>query len=204
MARLILPISSLLLLHVTSVIDRPDWGLFVLFGGSVAGLAWVVVGKGPAMLVWVYGLTLAVLAVLISLTLFQSTRWTHAIYVPAVIVNLAISALFALSLLPGRVPLVTQLALLHHGGELPEPLIRYTRILTLIWALLLSAMAIEAGLLAYYVEIATWSWAINFVNPLILVAFFVGQFWYRSVRYHEYGKVSIALAVRGIFGKDES
>ena len=191
------------MLHIAAVMDRPDWVLVVLLGASVAGLTWVIVFKGPAMLFRIYSATLAVLAVLVVLALFQSTRWAQAIYVPAVAVNIAISVLFAVSLLPGRVALVTQLARLHHDGELPEPLIRYTRILTLIWAVLLSAMAIEAGLLAYYANIATWSWAVNFVNPLILSAFFIGQFWYRSVRYSEYGKVSMVLALQKIMKPNE-
>lgn len=184
--------------------DQPDWGLAVLLGVSAAGLLWAIAAKGPAMMVWIYAMILAVLAVLVGLALFQSARWTQAIFVPAVIINLAISVIFALSLLPGRDALVTQLARLHHDGDLPEPLIRYTRILTLIWTLLLSAMAIEAGVLAYYADIATWSWAVNFVNPLILAAFFIGQFWYRSVRYSQYGKVSIELAWQKIMRGTEN
>lgn len=201
--RLVLPISGLLLFHVAAVMDRPDWGLVVLLGASVAGLAWAIAARDPVLVARIYGLILAVLAVLVGLALFQSTRWALAIFVPAVAINLAISVLFALSLLPGRDALVTQLARLHHDGDLPEPLIRYTRMLTLIWALLLSAMAIEAGVLAYYADIATWSWAVNVVNPLILVAFFIGQFWYRSVRYSQYGKVSMVLAWQKIMKHDE-
>lgn len=200
--RLVLPIVSLLLLHTAAVLERPDWGLVVLFGASVAGFVGAIATRGPIVLARIYGLILAVLAVLVGLSLFQSARWAQAVFVPAVAINLAISALFAFSMFPGRAALVTQMARLHHDGDLPEPLVRYTRMLTLIWALLLAAMAIEAGLLAYYTNIATWSWAVNFVNPLILVLFFVGQFWYRRVRYRQYGEVSMVRAMQKIMRHD--
>ena len=53
----------------------------------------------------------------------------------------ALGALFARTLRPGHEPLVTRLARAVHG-ELPAPIMRYTRAVTFAWTLFFAAMGL--------------------------------------------------------------
>ena len=114
------------------------------------------------------------------------------------LINLTVAVIFGASLWPGQVPLVTRLAIIHHDGDLPQPLFGYTRLLTIIWTAVTGIMAVEAALLALFVDLSTWSWIVSVANPAILVTLFFGQFWYRSWRYRAYGKVTVSGAIRKI------
>jgi uncharacterized membrane protein len=196
LSRFALPAVVLVLVHVAAVLGRPELCLYVLLAGSVTGLAVILAARGPQLLVFVYAASALVLAPLVVLTATGSAQWAKAIFIPPIVVNLGVAIMFGATLRPGHEPLVTRLARFHHKEGLPQPLLRYTRILTILWAGLTAAMAIEAGVLAAAFDIETWSWAVNIVNPLILVAFFIAQFWYRAWRYREFGKISMMVAVR--------
>lgn len=199
MSRFVLPLLCVLLVHIAAVVDRPEVCLAIFLGASIAGAIWVHVMHGPRPLLATYAAVAAVFAVLVALNVAGYSYLTYAVFVPPVVVNLGLSIVFGSTLRPGQKPLVTRFAELHHDDVLPEPLVAYTRRLTVVWTVLLAVMGIEAAVLAATVDLGTWSWIVNVLNPLILIVFFVAQFWYRHWRYREYGKVSIVHAMRKIW-----
>jgi uncharacterized membrane protein len=90
---------------------------------------------------------------------------------------------FARTLVDGREPLVTRIARLARDGELPEPLVAYTRRVTRLWALTLAGMAVVSAALARFAEAATWSLFTNVLGYALLVALFLLEYVYRLVRY---------------------
>jgi uncharacterized membrane protein len=187
-----------LLFHALALAGKPAWCLAVMLGGALAALAYLLVRRGPKGLVAAAAAAVVVLGPLVALAFLASPAWAKAIFVPPVIINLAVAVVFGATLWPGQMPLVTRLAIIHHDGKLPEPLIGYTRLLTVIWTALTGLMAVEAALLALLVDLSTWSWVVSVVNPVILAALFFGQIWYRSWRYSAFGKVTVSGAVKKI------
>lgn len=106
---------------------------------------------------------------------------------------------FARTLRAGRTPLIASIVEMLEGddaGNLPAPLRRYTRGLTLAWAVLLAGLAlVNAGLAlcavpggvlasvgvtpAFTVTKLQWSWFANGFNYGIVALFFVVEFAYR-------------------------
>ena len=117
---------------------------------------------------------------------------------PALLIAVAASG-FARTLRPGRTPLIASIVEVLEGDDaanLPERLRRYTRGLTLAWALMLGSLALvnltlalcaaPGGVLAsvgivppFTVTNTQWSWFANGFNYGILGLFFVVEFIYR-------------------------
>jgi len=189
---------AVLLFHALAIAGEPAWCLAVMLAGAAAALTYLVIRRRPWSVVFAAAIAVLVLAPVVALAFIASPVWAKAIFVPPVLINLTVATIFGASLWPGRVPLVTRLAIIHHDGDLPPPLVGYTRILTIVWTAVTGLMAVEAAVLALMVDLPTWSWIVSIVNPAILAALFFGQFWYRSWRYRSYGKVTAAGAVRKI------
>ncbi len=117
---------------------------------------------------------------------------------PAALIAVAASG-FARTLRPGRTPLIASIVEVLEGDDaanLPDRLRRYTRGLTLAWALMLGSLAlvnltlalcaVPGGVLASFgivpplaVTNTQWSWFANGFNYGILGVFFVAEFAYR-------------------------
>lgn len=198
MLRVVIPTVVVLLFHALAIAGKPAWCLAVMLAGALAALGYLVIRRGPTGLIVATGVAVFALGPLAGLAFFASPAWAKAIFVPPVLANLTVAIIFGASLWPGQVPLVTRLAIIHHNGQLAQPLVDYTRKLTVAWTAVTALMALEAALLALMVDLSTWSWIVSIVNPAILAAFFFGQFWYRSWRYRSYGKVTATDAVKKI------
>ncbi len=199
MGRIALPILCLALVHISVLTSRPILALVLFFLGCVAGLWSSLRTHGSIKVILFYGISGSVLAVIMILSALDIARLESAIYAPPVLISTAIAIFFGMTLRPGVEPVITTWARIHHEDGLPEALQKYTRRLTLIWTLLLAAMAIELAALPFLVNMTTWSWITNVVNPLILVTFFIGQLAYRTIHYRSYGKVEWIGAFRKIF-----
>ncbi len=105
-------------------------------------------------------------------------RGQLAIYLPPLLITLSLFLLFAGSLRPGQTPLVTGLARLLEG-DLPPDVAHYTRRVTIAWALFLALMNGELWLLALLAPAELWSLFANFINYILLLLFFAGEYWLR-------------------------
>jgi len=85
-----------------------------------------------------------------------------------------LAALFAVSLAPGRVPLVTRLARKTRRGDMPPSVIRYTRAVTIAWAVFfVVTMAISTALFFSSRQVL-WSLFVNvLIGPLVGLGFAV-------------------------------
>jgi uncharacterized membrane protein len=114
-----------------------------------------------------------------------------------------LGALFARTLQAGREPLVTRLARAVHG-ELPEPILRYTRAVTLAWALFFAVMGFIALMLYLSAPRAVWSAFVNLTTLPAVAAMFAGEYVVRRVRFPWFQHVSILAGVtafRRAFGR---
>lgn len=68
--------------------------------------------------------------------------------VPPLVIDALVAGILLRSLLPGRMPLISRLAALARGGELPPVVARYSRRVTQFWALVFLAFAVVLALVA--------------------------------------------------------
>lgn len=102
------------------------------------------------------------------------------LYIPSVATPLVLFAIFSLSLLKGRTPIITRVSHTVHAPEAPLPRRDdYTRLLTGIWAVIFLALAAESAALAYWSTIRIWSLFANILNYLFIVAFFILEYLVR-------------------------
>jgi uncharacterized membrane protein len=105
---------------------------------------------------------------------------------------------FGRSLCTGETPLCTRLADRLHGPLTPAE-IRYTRQVTLAWALLFVALMLTTLGLYLAAPLATWSLFVNFVSFPVIVAMFVAEFAVRRRVLPPADRGDILAAVRVFF-----
>lgn len=104
------------------------------------------------------------------------------LYLPPVLINLALAWVFGRTLMRGRVPLISRFALMEQETLSPE-VAAYTRTLTWVWtSLFIIAAAISLGL-ALSGHHDAWSLFTNLINYLLVGALFLGEFVYRRLRF---------------------
>jgi uncharacterized membrane protein len=194
----VLAVSYPLLAHMAVRADSVP-----LTVASIAVLALLVLLPGLLrgnVAAWLTALAIAGALALLSQ---QSLIWLP-LYAPAVLSDLAVAWVFARTLLPERIPLVLRIVrLLHPPDEHLNPGIpRYARRLTLAWAVLFSALGLVSLTLALFaapngilllvgirpaVTVSQHSWSVfaNFIEYLIVAAFFALEYGYRRHRFPE-------------------
>ena len=93
---------------------------------------------------------------------------------PPFLILMGLAVVFGRTLLPGQEAMINRFMRLELG-EVPDRIAATGRRLTLIWACLFAAMAIESVALMALTDFSTWSWLVNVVNPAVMILFFVGQ-----------------------------
>ena len=109
--------------------------------------------------------------------------------------NLALALVFGRTLGVGKEPLCTQLATMVHG-PLPAPVARYTRRVTLAWALFFVMIAGVSTILFATVSIVAWSVFANYLALPLVAVMFVAEHAYRRIALPGMRRSSILDAIR--------
>ena len=195
--RVALALSYPLFAHLASLRDDGRWAalamasivLLLLLEPLLLKRAWALLATGLCLLgLWWISLTHYALMPLLA---------------PPVVFIALVSWLFARTLRPGRVPLITRIveALYRQAGMPVTPeLYRYTRQLTVAWAVMLAVLAlinlwlalcaVPDGVLAQLGHVppmtvtgAQWSFFANILNYGIVGGFFVVEYLLRKRRF---------------------
>ena len=121
------------------------------------------------------------------------------LFIPPILINLALAWLFGRTLVRGRTPLIARFALMEQG-TLSAELVSYTRTLTWLWTLLFIAAAAVSLALALSGHRDAWSLFTNFQNYVLVAALFLGEFVYRRVRFRHYRHHSPLQLLRNVRG----
>ena len=132
---------------------------------------------------FIWGLFLLTLVVLFTVDYLDIA--IYLLYLPPVVMPLLFWGVFFHSLLPGQTPLVTAIGEQVHGS-FPEVIRRYTRSVTLMWAIVFAAMALWSALLPWLASATLWSLFTNFINYLLIALLFAVEFIYRKWRFQDY------------------
>ena len=121
------------------------------------------------------------------------------LFIPPILINALLAWLFGRTLVRGRVPLIARFAMLEQG-TLSAELAAYTRTLTWLWTLLFIAAALLSVALAMSGHRDAWSLFTNFLNYLLVAALFLGEFFYRKLRFRNYQHHSPLQLLRNVRG----
>jgi uncharacterized membrane protein len=121
------------------------------------------------------------------------------LFIPPILINLALAWLFGRTLVRGRVPLIARFAIMEQG-TLSAELVTYTRTLTWLWTLLFIAAAAASLALALSGHRDAWSLFTNLLNYVLVAALFLGEFVYRRLRFRNYRHHSPLQLLRNVRG----
>jgi uncharacterized membrane protein len=110
----------------------------------------------------------------------------YVLYVPPILLPVALLILFARSLRASSVPLITRFAAAMRNvapEQLPPELSSYTRKVTIIWVVTLSGLTLSALWSAAFATPETWSWLTNVVHYLIMGVLFLCEYIWRRVKF---------------------
>ena len=121
------------------------------------------------------------------------------LFLPPILINLALGWVFGRTLVRGRLPLIARFALMEQPALNPE-LEAYSRKLTWVWTLLFMAAAAVSSVLALSGDHDAWSVFTNLINYLLVAALFLGEFVYRRLRFRNYRHQSPLQLLRNVRG----
>jgi uncharacterized membrane protein len=128
-------------------------------------------------------------------------------YALPVAFNLCLAVMFAQTLRAGREPMIARFARAERGTLVPE-LAAYTRRLTWVWVAFFVAAAALAAALARWGSARAWIAFTSFGNYAAVATLFVGEYWWRRLRFTRYTHASprvmwshVSAVLRGTRGR---
>lgn len=160
------------LIHLCFAFDRPQFLTATWLVASAVGLA-VAIRRGLASLSLLFGVLLVA-----GTALWWWGSAGDLIFLPPVIINIALMVLFGRTLVSGATPLVTRIASLWRGS-LDQEIALYTRRVTMAWTMFFALMVVESIVLGLFAPLHVWSLFTNFLNYVFILLFFVIEYQLR-------------------------
>ena len=157
------------IIHFSVAFDRPLLITGMWLAVSIVGLA-VAVRRGSAPWSLLFGALLTA-----GIALWWWGEAVDLMYLPPVLINIALMVLFGRTLLPGATPLVARIASLWRG-PLDSAVALYTRQVTIAWTIFSGLMVFEAIILALFAPLHIWSLFTNFLNYVFVLLFFIIEY----------------------------
>ncbi len=129
----------------------------------------------------VSSLTLVIIAILLIGVSSQAPDLSAKLI--SLLIYAALFALFASSLLPGKVPLITRMACLLRDIkplQLNRKAAEYTRMATVMWATFFFLLGLASLWLALFASLNAWSIFTNFIAYILVGLMFLFEFWLRK------------------------
>ncbi len=159
-------------IHLAFAFDLPLLVTGMWLAVAAVGLA-VAVRRGSASLSLLFGALLTA-----GISLWWWGEAIDVLYLPPVLINIALMILFGRTLLPGATPLVARVASLWRG-PLDLAVALYTRRVTISWTIFFALMLLESITLALFAPLHIWSLFTNFLNYVFVLLFFVIEYQLR-------------------------
>jgi uncharacterized membrane protein len=149
------------------------WRVWLTFVSACAGLWWLVrYGGGRPLL-----------------------------YLPSILIPAALAWFFGRTLVSGRRPLITSVALAARPGT-PDYLLSYSRHLTELWTGIFIAMTLWDLALAAFASREAWSFMANGANYLVIGATVAFEYLYRRLRFRDYNHPGFVEYLRIVVSAD--
>jgi len=181
--------------HVLMLVaaDEP-WAVLVLLGPLLLGVSAVAVQQRhlPSLLACM----VAACGLWAYVTTHESQHRIEHLYVlQHAGIHFALACVFATTLRPGAMPLISAFAARVHRTMTPA-LLRYTRQVTLLWSAYFGAMVLLS--LGLFIAAPWWWWSVfaNLVTPMTAGALFLAEYLLRYRLHPEFERATLAQAFR--------
>jgi uncharacterized membrane protein len=162
-------------IHLSVAFHRPLLITGMWLAASAVGLV-VAIRRGRAAWSLLFGVLLTS-----GIALWSWGDAIDLLYLPPVLINIALMVVFGRTLLSGATPLVARIASLWRG-PLDPALSLYTRRVTIAWTVFFALMVAESIVLALFAPLHIWSLFTNFLNYIFVLLFFVVEYQLRLIR----------------------
>ena len=189
-ARGLIVLTALASVHLAVLADRGALALACLIWGVAAAMALNAVaarGRKRAGLALAAAIVAALGGVQAAAPAFDPRL---ALVLPPTLGNLAVSSVFAYTLLPGHEPAILRVARVSRG-QVPPDLAAHARRVTWVWAVLPAAIMLAALSALALSGLGAWSWIANVANPVLLLTTFLGEHLVRGWKFPQYGRPSV-------------
>ena len=181
--------------HVLMVIAAGEpWAVLVLLGPLLLGVSALALQQRHLPLL------LACMVAACGLWAYVSAheglhRIEHLYVLQHAGIHAALGCVFALTLRPGAMPLISTFAARLHRTMTPA-LLQYTRRVTWLWSVYFGAMVLLS--LGLFAAAPWWWWSVfaNLVTPVAAVTLFVGEYLLRYRLHPEFERITLAQAFR--------
>ncbi len=121
-----------------------------------------------------------ILFVLLVMAVLSWIFLNHSIiYLPPILMMMAILYPFIRSVMPGNTPLITRFYELTEEKK-QYSVIKYTRKLTWVWIVFIVLLLINTLYLTFFSSLQTWSLFTNFINYLLLLLLMIVEWSFRG------------------------
>lgn len=128
----------------------------------------------------------SLLFLLIIIGLLSWLYLDHSIiYLPPILMMMAILYPFIRSVMPEQTPLITRIYQLTKKENDPTRM-SYTDKLTKIWIVFIILLLLNTFYLTFYASLETWSLFTNFINYLLMLSLFVLEWLFRLYWFHQW------------------
>lgn len=195
-ARILVGLLGIGMIHYAFMRELPENGFY-----GVALLAAMGALSGP----WPMRAGLVVLA---AASLIAAGRFVDSVANPYLLLaapvffNISAILLFGLTLLPGRVPLITRFSRFDKKQTASAAVDRHTRILTVIWTCFFAGIVAATLILAVSDSFLAASWLVSVVSPLGAASLFLLEHLYRYIRKDLFDQASVIRTIRLIAHPD--
>lgn len=190
-----------ILLHTYILKEEVEmWQLMCVFAPMLAGAAWVTLRTVDRIWRPLVGVAFAAGVYFIATGNYARIGLLAVNGMSSAALNLFLLWLFGRTLTRGKEPLITQISR-HINGEPDPEVAAYTRNVTIAWCVFFALQVIISLLLYAWAPVAAWSFFVNVLNLPLLIAMFVGEKAYRTMRFPDHPKTSI-LKVIEVYAKN--
>ena len=168
-----------ILVHLSLMMDVPQLQVLAIVCFAT-GILFKSLARGQksAWVAWIIIVTIAVGFGYFNITLY-------ALYLPPILLPLLLLFAFGRTLLPGQIPLITNIGETSRG-PLSEAMRHYTRRLTQFWCVIFLVMTGWSLMLPFFKQPELWSWFTNVINYGLVGGLFTGEFIVRKYLFPEH------------------
>lgn len=199
--RIVVAITAVGSIHFAFIESRPEIGFIGLLGLAAGNLLANLLSGGSVRERWLWpGVALACVLVLASGRV-SGPGGVYALIAVPFLFNLVFFLVFATSLLPGRLPVITRFTRLRTSRI--EPTVeRYTRRITGMWALFFAGVLAGSGVAAATGYSGLASGIVSIASPVAALTFFLVEHLYRYLKPDVFGPTSVVATLRLIVRRD--
>lgn len=173
--------------------DKP-WAVAALFAPGLLALGGIALASGRLAWVAAVGVAAALLALI---TLRGGVGDVNRLYLAQHAgIHLALAITFACTLRQGAVPMISAFALRVHRSGLTPDMWRYTRKLTVLWAVYFLLMTTASVLIYLGLSWSSWSFFANLLTPMLALLLFGGEHLVRYRLHPEFERANWRDALR--------